>query len=262
MQVHALPPASRDPPGPLRQHAPRLIELCGTPKFEGALFHAAREAASCEHVTAFASCDTGPPRIMIAANTSALPVARQVAQKYVRDYWQLDPVRTVGPPKAAGGGNYAIRVHSADIDYCAYRQECYTAVGLHDRISLITPRNHETLRLNFYKSAKAGRFTAEELDHILEASDLILSLLAKHDAVAPPRGGDLTLMFQRRLQIMAPPLPRREMEVCTLIATGMSSEGIALQLGVSLNTVLTHRKRAYSRLGISSQNELLRLLLS
>ena len=69
-------------------------------------------------------------------------------------------------------------------------------------------------------------------------------------------------MLERRLRLVAGSLPRRELQVCTLIASGTSSEGIALELGVSLNTVLTYRKRAYVRLGISSQNELLRLLLS
>jgi len=34
-----------------------------------------------------------------------------------------------------------------------------------------------------------------------------------------------------------------------------------LSLGLSINTVLTYRKRAYSRLGISTQNELVRLLI-
>jgi DNA-binding CsgD family transcriptional regulator len=45
------------------------------------------------------------------------------------------------------------------------------------------------------------------------------------------------------------------------MAAGLTSERIALKLGVSLNTVLTYRKRAYFRLRISSQNDLLRLML-
>ncbi|MFI4981141.1 MAG: LuxR C-terminal-related transcriptional regulator [Nevskiales bacterium] len=261
MQIHALPPAAKSAQGPLRRHAPRLIELCGTPRFEPELFQAAREATACEHLTAFAFADSTKPRIVLAANATELPVARQVAQKYIHQYWALDPARTLEPPKVCCGGDYALRFYADEIEHSDYRQDCYTGVGLHDRISLITTRDGETLRVNFYKAAKCGRFTPEEVDHIMEASDLILSLLAKHDAVALPAGKDVSRAFERRLKLVAKRLPRREMEVCTLIATGMSSEGIALDLGVSLNTVLTHRKRAYARLGISSQNELLRLLL-
>jgi DNA-binding CsgD family transcriptional regulator len=43
---------------------------------------------------------------------------------------------------------------------------------------------------------------------------------------------------------------------------GMTSEAIGLKLGISVNTVLTYRKRAYGRLNISCQNELMRLILS
>ena len=56
-------------------------------------------------------------------------------------------------------------------------------------------------------------------------------------------------------------LSEREASVCTGIILGMTSEGIALDLGISVNTVRTYRKRAYARLMISSQNELMKLIL-
>jgi LuxR family transcriptional regulator, activator of tox operons len=263
MQVHALRPMPHQSPGPLRRHVPRLIELCGTPKFEVALFQAAREAAQCEHVTAFAFSAKADPRVVLAANVSELPIARQVAQKYILQYWRFDPVCKLDPPsRSSADADVAIRVNSDEIEQSGYRQDCYTKVGLHERISLLTTRADETLRLNFYRSARSGCFAPEEVDHILGASDLMLSLLAKHDCAALPRGAEIARVFERRLRLIAGTLPRRELEVCALIATGMSSEGIALELGISLNTVLTHRKRAYARLGISSQNELMRLLLA
>jgi LuxR family transcriptional regulator, activator of tox operons len=66
----------------------------------------------------------------------------------------------------------------------------------------------------------------------------------------------------RRLRQVMPQLKRRESDVCIGIVRGKSSEAIALALGISVNTVLTYRKRAYARLGISSHNELIRLVLS
>ena len=56
-------------------------------------------------------------------------------------------------------------------------------------------------------------------------------------------------------------MPEREAEVCTAIMLGMTSEAIAIKLGISVNTILTYRKRAYGRLNISCQNELMRLIL-
>src|SRR5262249_42727769 len=61
-------------------------------------------------------------------------------------------------------------------------------------------------------------------------------------------------------------LTEREKAVCLRILAGFSSEAISAELGIGLHSTLTYRKRAYEKLGISSQNELfaiaLRLLAS
>ncbi|MBN9527719.1 MAG: LuxR family transcriptional regulator [Alphaproteobacteria bacterium] len=51
-------------------------------------------------------------------------------------------------------------------------------------------------------------------------------------------------------------LTPREREVALMILKGHSGESIALNLGLSLATVKTHRQRLYAKLGISSQGEL------
>jgi DNA-binding CsgD family transcriptional regulator len=51
-------------------------------------------------------------------------------------------------------------------------------------------------------------------------------------------------------------LSPREAEVCAGIILGYTTLGISLNFEISVNTVATHRKRAYRKLGISSQNEL------
>ena len=90
----------------------------------------------------------------------------------------------------------------------------------------------------------------------------MFALLAKHDTqrLAIDRSSDADV-FTRRLRQIMPQLARRELDVCVGIMRGKSSEAIALALGISVNTVLTYRKRAYTRLGITSHNELMRLVL-
>ena len=51
-------------------------------------------------------------------------------------------------------------------------------------------------------------------------------------------------------------LTRREAEVCASIVLGRKVAGTSRKLNISAHTVATHRKRAYSKLGIGSQNEL------
>ena len=51
-------------------------------------------------------------------------------------------------------------------------------------------------------------------------------------------------------------LPRRQVEVCARILLGFSREHISNDLGIGMETVHTHRKRAYHRLRVANEQEL------
>ncbi len=54
---------------------------------------------------------------------------------------------------------------------------------------------------------------------------------------------------------MPEPLSDREQEVLGLIAAGLSNEAIADRLVVSVNTVKTHVKNLYGKLGTGSRTQ-------
>ncbi|MBQ9564031.1 MAG: response regulator transcription factor [Synergistaceae bacterium] len=58
-----------------------------------------------------------------------------------------------------------------------------------------------------------------------------------------------------------PPLSERESEVLRLLAGGLSSKQIALQLSISKNTVDTHRRRIFGKVGCNNMVELARWAL-
>jgi DNA-binding CsgD family transcriptional regulator len=125
------------------------------------------------------------------------------------------------------------------------------------------PRGEEVYRINFYGGSRRARSSGIDADRIMQSADLLMALLMKHDAISLPSADRLSGgLYQNRLQLLEPTMPLRETEVCSAIVRGMTSEAIALELGITVNTVLTYRKRAYARLGISCQNELLRIVLS
>ncbi|MFN5485610.1 MAG: helix-turn-helix transcriptional regulator, partial [Bradyrhizobium sp.] len=96
-------------------------------------------------------------------------------------------------------------------------------------------------------------------------------------AVAPALTAAVARHFQRDAAADVDPIERlktlfatteplarltgREQEVCLRILSGLSSEAIAASLGIGLHSALTYRKRAYDKLGISSQNELFAIAL-
>ena len=101
-----------------------------------------------------------------------------------------------------------------------------------------------------------GGFDEDDLAALRDAYPLIASLYKRIWTVLKP-----SALESRRAQPdagdLAPKiLSPREQAVALMILKGHSNESIALNLGVSLATVKTHRQRIYAKLSISSQREL------
>lgn len=59
-----------------------------------------------------------------------------------------------------------------------------------------------------------------------------------------------------------PPLTRREDEILRLLAAGMSNAAIAARLSVSVNTVASHLKHLYPKLGVANRSQATAFALS
>lgn len=244
----------------LRSKIPALFELSGTPRFEPSLFESLNTFSPCRHLTAFVHELDGPPSIAIALNEGVRPVAVSVANKYTRKYWRLDPINKLGREALREDEIKSVLINTGDIDDGDYRRDCYTSVGLHDRLTVMRRRGIELMRLNIY-SGRRG-FQDQEIDMFCRSSDLLFAALDRHIAHKSRKDESRELtQILRRLAETSPQLSSREAEVCSYIICGMSTEAISLTLDISKNTVQTYRKRAYARLGISTQNELMRLVL-
>lgn len=57
---------------------------------------------------------------------------------------------------------------------------------------------------------------------------------------------------------MAHVMTEREREIVDLISSGCTSKEIARALGMSINTVLWHRKNLYRKLAVSTRSQLIR----
>ena len=269
MDVHAIAERSfvHDP---LREHVARVVETIGTPRFEPEFFRMVDATIGCEHLTAFAVSPPDRPRLLLAANRGDAPIARSAASVYLQNHWDSDPTNMIlAQPRDLGEGVVAC-VSAEEMLRLRYRRQCYSVAdwatsgsNLIHKVTLIKRRETDTIKVHFYRRRERGPFCGGDVQRIAECADLLLAFLGRH-APIDAHASALTLRrkFQTRLETSFEGITPREAEVCAAIAVGMSSEAIALTLGISLNTVLTYRKRAYARLGICSQNELVRLIYS
>lgn len=241
---------------------PRVIESVGRSDFSSGLFDIARRFTGTEIVTAFVAAPDGEVHTLLAENhyNSGQP-ALEIARRYVSRHWRADPANAIALDESDAADCWGVRMKAADIESSAYRSECYLSVGLSERFSLLQRREAGTMRLSIYRRRKES-FSEAEIANLVESAPLLMAALWRHYEVTKPAGGRSAAKdFHARLEKAAPGLSKRERDVCALVAAGLTSEGIALELGVGINTVLTYRKRAYARLGISSQNELMRILM-
>ncbi|MGW3029995.1 LuxR C-terminal-related transcriptional regulator [Streptomyces sp. NPDC001178] len=74
----------------------------------------------------------------------------------------------------------------------------------------------------------------------------------------PSRPGEPAAVGERPLSLVAAGLSRREHDVLERLAAMMSTEEIAADLCVSVNTVKTHLKSVYRKLGVNRRNEAVR----
>jgi DNA-binding CsgD family transcriptional regulator len=238
-----------------------LIDTVGTSEFVGALFHALRDMTGCEQMVVFSHSRGSPPRTLLSQNSGLVTNFSLRNEHYVSAFWHHDPVHRLDD-EAASDDLYLARLDARDLASRSYREECFTDVGLGSRVSVIRTVAERVMRLNIYMRGR-GAYEPYVAEQMLTTADVIDRLLRRHDSQAQRHSQRLGQNEIRdRLSIVAPALTPRELEVCTQIARGLTSEGIALELGISRNTVLTYRKRAYARLKITAQNELMQMLMS
>ncbi|WP_158969707.1 helix-turn-helix transcriptional regulator [Chachezhania sediminis] len=115
--------------------------------------------------------------------------------------------------------------------------------------------------LHILRAHERRKLRQVEISELRHLSAVFHSLVARHVELAHKRHqsvAPLEALDQIEACIAASgELTARESQVCARILYGMSTCGISLDLGIGKESVVTYRKRAYRRLVISSQRELL-----
>lgn len=152
-----------------------------------------------------------------------------------------------------------IHVDFSDDGYAAVRSSVFHDVR--DRLLLCGHGLNADFRLSIVRSDPHAPFAGEAIEKVVHSAQLLMAALGKHADIRETRPNvaqALTALEEIETCIVATSaLPRREAEVSARILYGLSSVGIALDLSVSEETVKTYRKRAYQRLAIGSERELL-----
>ena len=241
---------------------PDLVDCVGLESFEGRLAAATALAFDCAHLTAFNFYKDNAPRKMVMSAIDNQASVEEAGKRYSEVHWKIDPTNLFRDRNLEVGKYYWVLTSSNEVDDPDYLSDCYHETQIYYRASLLRRFPEYTMKLSFHRKRVAGEFLRGQLDNIQYYVDTICSLVRRHDNMRPvPKSTDAARdAYTNTLIGRFPTLTQRELQTCALICVGMTSEAIALTLGISINTVLTFRRRAYQKLNICSQNELLRVL--
>lgn len=206
------------------------------------------------------------PVAVLTHTVGSKEAAQRTADTYLqRQFWLRDPAML----EACGRTDKASPwIQHMDVRSLADRmvREVFTSIRIRERLIICGGAQCNEAVLTLVKTDANSGFSGRQRQHIEDNAPTLLAILAKHMQVADGANGVSGALrslgaIEARVAQADLDLPRREMQVASRIVYGMSNAGIAVDLGVSEETVTTYRKRLYRRLSIGSQRELLALYL-
>lgn len=204
------------------------------------------------------------PRTIAVADRRGGRFLSDIAENYARHYYSLDGNQQIVCATNAEKLDPAILLHQQsgeELDHEGYRTACYKRPNVSDRVSLLMqPAKNIWLSVNFYRDRDQRNFLPGEIERI-EALAPLFAHAAKHHYTLCGQQS-LSQLMLARVRNVCPQLSKRELDVLRGILEGRTAVDIADVMGIQPSSVVTYQKRAYKRLGISSQRQLFALCLS
>lgn len=193
------------------------------------------------------------PRYIFGAEKCGRLIDAKEGVPYFKRFYRMDPLRGELKKKSA---EYFYNIDSSELPSSDYR-DAYSKTGLTQRLSQIG-RVHDTHAYAFqmYKSAP---FKSAEIENIAKITPALAVIARRHCELAVSPAVKSVDECWNLLRAGPTRLAPQELAVCARILAGITLRDIADDLNVRESTVISYRKRAYARLGVSNQKELHRL---
>jgi len=227
----------------------------GRNDFPDVLIDTLRRQAEVGHCMVFALSRAGAADCLLDAGN--IPIGGDLGAAYAGQFHESDPNRDA-LFEGEGAAPIMLPAFAPRMYGARYRKIFFQDSGIVDKCATAIWTGDTCFYVNFYRIAAQGRFSAAQRERLEAIAPAIAASVARHFQTSVP-DQSLAALFATRAPLAA--LTPREQEVCRRILAGFSSEAIAQALGISLHSTLTYRKRAYERLGISSQSELFAIVL-
>jgi DNA-binding CsgD family transcriptional regulator len=238
--------------------AARVIPAIGRPEFPSQLLSVYRELAGCELCSAFSWESERGPKLLFAAGEPAgvSGFALSASQAYTQKYWQSDAALGRDGLHDRSGLSF-VRMTAADIRDADYRRDCYQSGGIRERLTLFDA-SFPAVSVSGYRSDARGPTAASVARFMTVAGPTLVAAVRRHNelqelarqTVLSP-SLDAVVQWARKRGLSA-----REAQVVAGLTLGQTQAEIAGYVGLSVNSVVTYRRRAYQKLKVTDRRAL------
>ncbi len=235
-----------------------LISQLGQPRFRSLLLETLQPWVPAASFSVYRTGRHSVPQLFLSGSLGVPDTTRDCWSAYLSGPYRSD--RTL-IPEAQGEAQPLLCHLTAQEVPAQHRARVYEAHGVAERVSVVQARDDGLFALNFYRHQHQAPFSDGQLTDFEALAPALLALAHKHVALSYLEAPPEPVTPAQRVRVLQPALTPRELEVCVRLLRGMTYDGIAADLGLSLPSVKTYRNRAFDRLGIHFRNELFALLL-
>lgn len=224
-----------------------------------------------DHCAVFTFSPEGEAGHLFTKSKMSADKAAALAEDYVGGLFRDDPNLPLLENVQSGSPSTIIPLQLQDRYDQHYRQHFFEEANLIDKAAMAAADDSGIVYCNFYRMGGSGRYSKADWRILSLLLPLMTSLIAAHHRALRPiattaaREKPAHSLVHSVIGRAAPPfdkLTAREREVCARVLLGYTTHAIALDLNIAPTSVATYRKRAYSKLGIATQNELFALCLA
>ena len=237
----------------------QLVPLIGHRSFESEVLGHLQTVVPAASYAVYQTGSGCVPTLFMSSSLGVPDTTRDCWQAYLSGPYLQD--RTLAGTPQDAGALVLCHITASEVPPL-HRARVYEAHGVAERVSVVQHQQEGLFAINFYRHAHQRPFRDSHLADLESLAPALLSLAQKQIELSGPRPASPArhaAYWQQRLQASGRGLSAREIDVCARLLTGMTQEGIAIDLGLRLPTVKTYRNRAFARLGIHFKSELFAL---
>lgn len=235
-----------------------VIAGIGTEELAQYILAAMQPSVPASHCTLFALESNGRVSALSTASAHGAVASITAVDYYSNRFDLLDNNMTWLSRKRVPARSQLWMSHqfAEDVSEPRYRELCYTKPGIRERASiLLLDRNGFRAAISLYRNLSFELFSERDFDTLTRCAPVLEEAVLAHVRKTSRRAVSDAL-HHRILTNLA----HREKQVISWLLAGKTSRETAALMGLSETTVLTYRYRAFAKLGIKSQRDLLTTL--